>query len=85
MKVLVCWIELIRVGRKRIAAMFAKRQRQSVKQLIRAVPDVTMRAQVELGFEPFQILQADSAVNAVSRDQQITVVSQRLDIVDFST
>src|SRR5687768_12993144 len=62
------FVELVRMRRKRPGCIFAKRERQSMKQLIRAVPDVTMRAQIKLRLELFEVVQANSAVHAVRGD-----------------
>jgi hypothetical protein len=77
-------IELVRVRRKRAGRILAKRQRQSVEELVRAVPDVTMRAQVELRLELFEVMQADRAVHSIRRHQQITLAPQRIHIVNFT-
>ena len=52
---------------------FAKRQRQAMKQLIRAVPNVFVRAHAEIGLEVIIKSLPNETVNAVRGHQQITI------------
>ena len=48
-----------------------------------SVPDVTIRARVELGLKLVLVAQPDRAVHAVSGKQQIAIIAQRLDVVNL--
>ena len=61
----------------------AKRQCQSVEQLIRAVPNVFVWARAEIGMKVVGISLPDCAVYAISANQQITLPFQSVDVADF--
>ena len=44
-----------------------------------------MRAQIELGFELIGVSQPDCAVDAVSANKQIAILSQRLEVLDLGS
>src|SRR2546421_11913838 len=65
--------------------VLAKGQCQSVEQLIRAVPNVFVRARAEVGMKVVGVFLPDRAVHAISANQQITLPSQSLDVADFTS
>src|SRR5687767_6120287 len=56
-----------------------------MKELVCAVPDVTMRTLVEIRLESFSVTKPDRAVYAVGTDKQIAIVSWRLKILYLSS
>ena len=64
------------MGRKNARAVFPERQSQSVEELVGAVPDVAIGADVELRLKLFCITQSNSAVHAVRCKQEIAVLAQ---------
>ena len=61
--------------RERTRFVFAERKRQTVKELIGAVPDITMRTNVEIRVESLRVAKPDGAVYTVGADEQIGIVS----------
>src|SRR6266481_3072193 len=62
---------------------FAKCQRQAMKQLLRAVPDIFVRAHAEIGPELIFKSLSDEAVDTVRGHQQIAICFERIDICNF--
>src|SRR5258708_34124434 len=62
---------------------FAKCQRQAMKQLLCAVPDIFVRAHAEVGPELIFKSLSDEAVDTVRGHQQIAICLERIDIRNF--
>src|SRR5215210_3742856 len=64
-------VELIGVSGKDTRLRLAEGEREPVKELARAVPDVLVAAHAQGGLKEFSIPLPDGRVNAVSADEQV--------------
>src|SRR5262249_46862235 len=78
-------VELVRMRREYAGVVFTKRERQSVEKVIRAVPDVFVGARAQVRLKLLRELLTHRAVDAIRADEQIEIVSQRFDVVDFTS
>ena len=65
--------------------VFAKGQRQSVEQSIRAIPNVTIRSNIQSGPEVLGVLFPRRAVDAVCGDQEIATCARGVNVGNFSS
>src|SRR4030095_5742105 len=76
-------IELVRVGGENSGIVFAERERQTVKQLIGAVPNISVGPKVKRGLEVIFVPPSDSAVHAISRDEKLGLRSQPFNVINL--
>ncbi len=76
-------IELIGMRGKDTSFVLAERERESMEQLVGAIPNITIRPDIEFGFEPLSVVLPHRAVDSVCRYQQIAMCSQQIDVDYF--
>src|SRR5205085_12119344 len=66
-----CLVEFVRVCGEDSCFGFAEGERQTMKQLIRAVPDILIPAHAQLRLEVLAVSPADCRIDAIRSDEQV--------------
>src|SRR5665213_3384121 len=77
------FIEFVGMRSEHTRAVFAKRQREAMKGMRRAIPDIAIRSRGKIGFEAFLILRAHFAHHAIGAYDKIVGIKFGK-IVDWS-
>src|SRR5215510_9403579 len=72
------------MSRENSSLGFAERECQSMKELVRAVPNVFVWTDAEAGFELFSEFLSNGAIHAIGANQQIAVSAKCFDVGDLS-
>ena len=77
-------VEFVRMRGECSRRVLTKGECQTVKQMMSAIPDVTVSAGVECRIELMRIAISNEAVYAVGAHQQIALLSQSIKVADLA-
>src|SRR5436305_4584433 len=78
-----CLVKFIRVRGEDARIGFAEGERQAVKELMRSVPDIFIRAYAQLRLEEFVVALSDCAIDSIRADEQVAVCGVRAGVRDL--